>query len=155
MQTFHLVGPLRPLQALAIDLTWLLLAALPGLWASLPPDGPWRGGALFGGVLLLSLGVVPCWLIMGATPGQLIMGQRVVDADGEPQLSLQQALSRWALAWVGLLAAGVGLLWMCFDARRQGWQDKLAGTLVVDPGARDTSASVTTQSDSSAEHAAM
>ncbi len=154
MQAFHLVGPLRRLQALAIDLVWLLAVSLPWCWASNPPDAPLRGWMLAGGIVLLSLGAVPCWLWLGATPGQLLMTQRVVDAGGAPHLSLAQASTRWAMSWVGLLPAGLGLLWMCADPRRQGWQDMLARTLVVEPGP-DEVAAATTITSSAADYAAL
>ena len=35
----------------------------------------------------------------------------------------------WFAYGVGLL----GLIWVAFDARKQGWHDKLAGTVVVRP----------------------
>ena len=30
------------------------------------------------------------------------------------------------------MAVGIGLAWMVFDPKRQGWHDKIAGTFVVD-----------------------
>jgi uncharacterized RDD family membrane protein YckC len=147
MRSFHLSGPLRRLQALGIDALLLLGLATPWIWHCLPPGEAARPWALLGGVLLLSAGAVPLWLWLGATPGQLLMSQRVVDAGGAPHLALDQALLRWAIGWAGLLAAGVGTLWMGFDPRRQGWQDKLARTLVAEPGLDEPSSSTTGSSD--------
>lgn len=148
MRSFHLSGPLRRLQAMGIDALLLLGLALPWIWTCLPPGEAARPWALLGGVLLLSTGAIPLWLWLGATPGQLLMSQRVVDAGGAAHLALDQALLRWALGWVGLLAAGVGALWMCFDPRRQGWQDKLARTLVAEPGVDEAPSSTTGSSGS-------
>jgi uncharacterized RDD family membrane protein YckC len=155
MPTFDLVGPLRRLQALLIDLPWLLLTALPLFWAASLPEGPFGGWTLLGGLLLLSLGAVPCWMLMGATPGQLMLGQRVVDAGGAPDLTLLQALLRWLVGWCGLLPLGAGLLWMCVDPNRQGWHDKLARTLVVDAGSDATGGAAAAPTTSQAEHAAL
>jgi uncharacterized RDD family membrane protein YckC len=33
---------------------------------------------------------------------------------------------------VSYLAFGIGILWLIFDPKRQGWHDKIAGTYVVD-----------------------
>ena len=33
--------------------------------------------------------------------------------------------------WVSIGALGAGLAWVVFDGRRQGWHDKIAGTLVI------------------------
>jgi uncharacterized RDD family membrane protein YckC len=32
---------------------------------------------------------------------------------------------------IATLPSGLGLLWVAFDARKQGWHDELAGTLVL------------------------
>lgn len=44
-------------------------------------------------------------------------------------------LAAGAIRYVGLLASAavlmIGLFWAVFDARKQGWHDKLAGSLVV------------------------
>jgi uncharacterized RDD family membrane protein YckC len=32
---------------------------------------------------------------------------------------------------VSIIPFGLGLLWVAFDSRKQGWHDKLAHTLVV------------------------
>ena len=32
---------------------------------------------------------------------------------------------------VAIFALGVGFLWVAFDPRKQGWHDKMAGTLVI------------------------
>jgi uncharacterized RDD family membrane protein YckC len=33
---------------------------------------------------------------------------------------------------VSYLAAGVGIIWLVFDPKHQGWHDKIAGTYVVE-----------------------
>ncbi|MEN9628992.1 MAG: hypothetical protein RJA10_2219 [Pseudomonadota bacterium] len=147
MASLHLSGPLRRLQAQAIDAAWLLGVATPWIWWCLPPAQPAQPLALLAGLLLLSAGAIPCWMLMGATPGQLLLSQRVVDVSGSPHLGLDQAVLRWAVSWVGLLAGGVGLLWMSFDPRRQGWQDRVARTLVVEPGADEVPSSTTGSDD--------
>jgi uncharacterized RDD family membrane protein YckC len=38
---------------------------------------------------------------------------------------------RYAGYFVALLPVGLGILWVAFDARKQGWHDKLAKTVVV------------------------
>jgi uncharacterized RDD family membrane protein YckC len=69
------------------------------------------------------------WMLAGQTPGKRLMGVRVVRSDGQ-RLHLGNAIRR-ELAYVlsGLLF--LGYLWILFDNRRQGWHDKLAGTIVV------------------------
>jgi uncharacterized RDD family membrane protein YckC len=57
-------------------------------------------------------------------------GLRLVRADGKP-LSLRQALVRYGLALLGLLAGGMGFLWAALDADRQFLHDRLLGTRIV------------------------
>jgi uncharacterized RDD family membrane protein YckC len=65
-----------------------------------------------------------------ASPGQRVLGMRVVARDGERVGWVRAAARTVAL----FLAAGyllLGVLWIGFDRLRQGWHDKLAGTYVV------------------------
>lgn len=72
------------------------------------------------------------WSVLGGgrTPGMRLLGMRVVDASGA-SIGYGAAVVRF----VGLVAACipllVGVLWVAFDARGQGWHDKVAGTYVV------------------------
>ena len=69
------------------------------------------------------------WMLAGQTPGKRLMGVRVVRSDGQ-RLHLGNAIRReLAYPLSGLLF--LGYLWILFDNRRQGWHDKLAGTIVV------------------------
>jgi uncharacterized RDD family membrane protein YckC len=69
------------------------------------------------------------WLLVGQTIGKRIMGVRVVRTDGT-RLGFVAATVRL----LGYLASAIlflGFLWVIIDNRRQGWHDKLAGTMVV------------------------
>ena len=66
-----------------------------------------------------------------ATPGKIAIGARIVDArTGEPA-GTGQLIGRYLGYFVSTLFLGLGLLWVAFDARKQGWHDKLAGTVVI------------------------
>lgn len=71
------------------------------------------------------------WTATGQTPGARVMRIRVVTARGEA-LSSRRALVRF----VGVVLAGLplfaGFVPILFDARRRGFQDRLARTLVVE-----------------------
>jgi len=45
--------------------------------------------------------------------------------------SLGQAIGRYLAYFVSALVLGLGFIWIAFDTRKQGWHDKLAGTVVV------------------------
>ena len=66
----------------------------------------------------------------GQTPGKMIFGLRVVQATGE-----KMTLGIGFLRWVGYLISAVvvylGFIWIALDGRKQGWHDKIAGTVVI------------------------
>jgi uncharacterized RDD family membrane protein YckC len=71
------------------------------------------------------------WTYFGATLGQRVFKLRVVDANTGQPIGLGKALLRWVGLVVSFLVCFVGVIWVAFDARKQGWMDKIAGTLVL------------------------
>jgi uncharacterized RDD family membrane protein YckC len=69
------------------------------------------------------------WLLSGQTPGKRVLGVRVMRADGT-RLKLGNALVREVGYWVSAISF-LGFIWILFDNRRQGFHDKLAGTIVT------------------------
>jgi uncharacterized RDD family membrane protein YckC len=111
------------------------------------PAVEWQSGwaALLSGALLchaanwlrilLSLVINPLyfalfWTLGGQTPGQYLMGVRVVRVDGK-RLNFGRALLRWVGLIVSLFPLGLGYLWCLWDDRRQIFADKMARTVVV------------------------
>ena len=78
------------------------------------------------------------WLSKQATPGKMAVSARVVDARTGKTISIGQSLGRYLGYFVSLLPLGLGILWVAFDRRKQGWHDKLAGTVVVRSKGRGT-----------------
>ena len=70
------------------------------------------------------------WSTTGATPGQRVLGLRVVAADGS-QLSATKSAVRFLGLLVSFTVLGLGVIWIAFDKHKQGWHDKLAATLVI------------------------
>jgi uncharacterized RDD family membrane protein YckC len=70
------------------------------------------------------------WTTDGQTMGKTIVGLKVIGTDGT-QLSVGRALLRYIGYIVSASLFSIGFLWAAFDPKRQGWHDKLAGTLVV------------------------
>jgi uncharacterized RDD family membrane protein YckC len=69
------------------------------------------------------------WLLSGQTPGKRVLGVRVMRADGK-RMGLGNALRRQVGYWISAIFF-LGFLWILFDNRRQGFHDKLAGTIVT------------------------
>ena len=71
------------------------------------------------------------WTLNGGTYGQRWLGMRVVDAATfEPPRPGQAAL-RWLGLMLSFLVLFIGVIWVAFDPRKQGWMDKIAGTVVI------------------------
>ena len=45
--------------------------------------------------------------------------------------SLGQFIGRYLAYFLAIIPAGIGLLWVAFDDRKQGWHDKLARTVLI------------------------
>jgi uncharacterized RDD family membrane protein YckC len=81
--------------------------------------------------VLPAVAIVVFWIARGATPGKMAIGARVVDARTGKSLSVVQSIVRYAGYYVSTVPLLLGLIWVAFDPRKQGWHDKLAGTVVV------------------------
>ena len=66
----------------------------------------------------------------GQTLGQKIVGVRVVRIDGQP-MTVGKSIIRVFGFWVNGLVLYLGWLWPLWDDQKQGWHDKMAGTIVV------------------------
>ena len=83
------------------------------------------GGFLFGCFLFVNF-----WYLVGQTPGMRFLGIRLV-ADGGGEISYRMALRRaWALP-LSIAAAGLGVLAILTNSKRQGWHDRIAHTAVI------------------------
>ncbi|MGZ3587420.1 MAG: RDD family protein, partial [Candidatus Limnocylindrales bacterium] len=84
--------------------------------------------------LIAFLAYFPYFWTHGATPGQRLLGLRVVDAESMEKISGGAAVVRLVGLWLSFLIVYLGVLWVLIDGRKQGWHDKLAGTLVLRKG---------------------
>jgi uncharacterized RDD family membrane protein YckC len=75
--------------------------------------------------------VLAFWLARQATPGKMLIHARIVDAETMAKPSAGRLLVRYLGYYVGFFSLGLGFVWVAFDRRKQGWHDKLAGTVVV------------------------
>jgi uncharacterized RDD family membrane protein YckC len=113
--------------------------------AGLPRAGFWiRMAALLIDIILV--GVVtqvhhvflPClaiygailWKMKGSTVGGIIFGLKVVRVDGKPSEWVTMIVRALA-CFFSLIVVGLGFIWIAFDREKQGWHDKIAGTVVV------------------------
>ena len=78
-----------------------------------------------------AIAIIMCWLFFQATPGKMIVGARIVDANTGAPASVGQYTGRYFSYFLSMLPLALGCLWIAVDPKRQGWHDKLAGTVVV------------------------
>lgn len=77
--------------------------------------------------------VLAWWYFRQATPGKMLIGARIVDAETGNPPTLRQWLIRLGAYALSALPFMLGFLWMAFNPRKQGWHDRLAGTVVRSP----------------------
>jgi len=82
-------------------------------------------------LLLPAVLIIGFWVWKSATPGKMVISAKIVDAKtlGEP--STGQLIVRYIGYFISTFIFCLGFLWVAIDKRKQGWHDKIAGTLVI------------------------
>ena len=98
------------------------------------PSGPGYQVNGFGdwveqGVMILI--TIVMWTRFLGTPGKLILGCHVVDAKTRKAMTTGQAVLRYVSYIVSTIPLGLGFLWIAWDKKKQGFHDKIAGTVVI------------------------
>lgn len=75
--------------------------------------------------------VIIFWLKKKATPGKMLFNAIVVDAETGAAMTVGQSIGRYAAYFLSTIPFCLGFLWVAFDSKKQGWHDKLAGTVVI------------------------
>ena len=91
-------------------------------------NGSWD--FLFSYVLPIII-VLAFWIYKCATPGKMAIRAKIVDAHTGEKPSKTQFIGRYFAYFVSFVPLCLGFFWVAFDKRKQGWHDKLAGTVVV------------------------
>ena len=88
------------------------------------------GENFFASYLIPAILVLAFWLYKSATPGKMLLKLTIVDAkNGEKPTTVQ-----FIIRYLGYFLSSIfllGFIWVAFDKRKQGWHDKIAGTVVV------------------------
>jgi uncharacterized RDD family membrane protein YckC len=80
-------------------------------------------------LILAAYGAV-MWKLKSTTIGGIVCGLRVARLDGRP-IDWPTAVTRALGSFLSFFIVGLGFIWVVFDAERQSWHDKIAGTVVV------------------------
>ena len=121
---------LFPLIALWMLTAGLALLLVHGRVDLAHPTIAWRIGLRVALLAITAAYFVISWTRGGQTIGMRAWRLRIVRTDGAP-LDTRQAIVRFIVSVVSLVAAGLGFWWALFDAQNRTWHDLAAGTLMV------------------------
>ena len=136
-EQFQYVGFWRRAGAVIIDTLILLVTIIPLLLAVYGEEYFERTEMIQGPADLLlnyvlpAIAVILFWIYKSATPGKMAISAIIVDAKTGNKPSTGQFIGRYFAYLLSSLPLGLGFIWIAFDKKKQGWHDKLAGTVVV------------------------
>jgi uncharacterized RDD family membrane protein YckC len=139
LQEFEYTGFWLRVLATMIDTILLMIVMVPLLIAVYGEDALADGVTLTGPANILLSYILPAvvviafWSSKRATPGKMVIGARIVDASTGAAPGLRQNVVRYLGYFLSTFFLFLGFIWIAFDKKKQGWHDKLAGTVVVRP----------------------
>jgi uncharacterized RDD family membrane protein YckC len=110
--------------ALAIDI--ILLGIVEGVFQAV--------SLLFVAPVISVAYVVGMWGFTGQTIGMMPFGLRIVRAADGSRMTWTNVILRfigWFACWLIVFPVCIGFFWAAFDPKKQGWHDKVAGTVVI------------------------
>ncbi|HEY8096206.1 MAG TPA: RDD family protein [Methylobacter sp.] len=123
--------------AALIDTIFILIITMPILTAIYGIDY-WAGESFFLGFwdallnyILPAIAVIVFWVYKSATPGKMATKLTIVDAKTGGKPSIGQFIGRYLGYYISMIPLFLGIIWVGIDKRKQGWHDKLAGTVVI------------------------
>ncbi len=81
--------------------------------------------------LVISIGYFVYFWGQGQTLAMRLFSLRVADANTGQPIGMGRAGLRYVGYIISVLVCYIGLIWAAFDARKQGWHDKIANTVVL------------------------
>ena len=85
------------------------------------------------GLLIDLVYFVGFWTWRGQSPGMIPFNMRIVLAADGGKVDVVRSLLRYVGLIISIVILFLGVIWIAFDRRKQGWHDKIAGTVVVRP----------------------
>jgi len=98
---------------------WLSTSAVKGIWD------------LLLSYVLPAFAVIVFWTYKSATPGKMALRLKVVDAATGGAVPTGRLVARYVGYFVSMIPLFLGFIWVGIDSKKQGWHDKMAGTVVV------------------------
>lgn len=123
--------------ATLIDTIILMMITVPML-LSIYGSGYWENSSFIAGpadfmisYVLPAVVVIILWVKLSTTPGKMAMGATIVDAQTGEKPTTSQFVIRYLGYYVSMIPFLLGFIWVGIDPRKQGWHDKMAGTVVI------------------------
>jgi uncharacterized RDD family membrane protein YckC len=98
---------------------WLSTSAVQGIWD------------LLLSYVLPAVAIILFWTYKSATPGKMALRLKVVDATTGGAVPTGRLVVRYCGYFVSMIPLFLGFIWVGIDRKKQGWHDKMAGTVVV------------------------
>ena len=132
------VGFWKRFVAFVIDTFIVVVVVVPLVLAIYGWDYGNRAGSVFAGfwdfviqVVFPAVAIIVFWRYRGATPGKMAISAKIVDAETLAVPSTGRLVVRYFAYIVSTLPLFLGFAWIGIDRRKQGFHDKIAGTVVV------------------------
>ena len=75
--------------------------------------------------------VILLWAKFGATPGKMLFKAKIVDANTLKPASTMKLTGRYFAYFISMMPLFLGIIWVAWDKKKQGFHDKIAQTLVI------------------------
>jgi uncharacterized RDD family membrane protein YckC len=137
MKNFEYAGFWVRVGAALIDTILMMIIILPILTLIYGKDYLASDSFFFGfwdlmlNYIFPAFSVILFWVYKSATPGKMALHLKIVDAETGQAVSAGRLIGRYLGYYVSIIPLLLGLIWVGIDKRKQGWHDKLAGTVVV------------------------
>lgn len=99
-------------------------------WESIYSSELTSGAGWLWQILIAALCVF-CWVKFTGTPGKRLLRLKVLDEKTGENVTPDQAILRYIGYFPATFVFFIGLIWVAFDPKKQGWHDKMAKTVVV------------------------
>lgn len=120
-----------------IDSILMLIIIIP-VMTFIYGDAYWDAEVFYFGVwdalfnyILPAVAVILFWFYKSATPGKMALKLTIVDSKTGQKPSVKQLIIRYLGYYVSSIPLLLGIIWVGIDKRKQGWHDKMAGTVVI------------------------
>lgn len=123
--------------AAIIDSILILIIIIP-VMSAIYGEAYWNSEVFYLGIwdglfnyILPAIVVILFWSYKSATPGKMALKLYIVDAATGNKPTSKQLIIRYIGYYVASIPLFLGLIWVGIDKRKQGWHDKMAGTVVI------------------------